>query len=157
MLHKGLSITPASILEVINIVKEQEIDPSVYVLEESLGTTGTGEMGILTTLTPDYRIASDSKWASEAKWQIMNHPVVIMNHQDTSLIEDNTKTEIITFASGNQNADLISGYPEKLSVSYLMGKPSTANSNQVTILKNIQLLLPPAHVPACGQEQTRTT
>jgi UDP-N-acetylmuramyl pentapeptide synthase len=108
MLHKGLSITPASILEVVNIVKGQEIDPSVYVLEESLGTTGMGEMGILTTLTPDYRIASDSKWASEAKMQIMNHPVVIMNHQDTRLIENNTKTEIITFANGDQKAGLIS-------------------------------------------------
>jgi UDP-N-acetylmuramyl pentapeptide synthase len=108
MLHKGLSITPASILEVVNIVKGQEIDPSVYVLEESLGTTGMGQMGILTTLTPDYRIASDSKWASEAKWQIMQHPVVVMNQQDTSLIKNNAKTEIITFTNGNQKANLIS-------------------------------------------------
>ncbi|ADE36909.1 coenzyme F430 synthase [Methanohalophilus mahii] len=108
MLHKGLSITPASILEVINIVKGQEIDPSVYVLEESLGTTGIGEIGIFTTLTPDYRIASNSKWASEAKMQIMSHLVVIMNHQDTRLIENNRNTEIITFASDNQKADLIS-------------------------------------------------
>jgi len=119
MLHKGLSITPASILEVVNIVREQEIEPSVYVLEESLGTTGMGEMGILTTLTPDYRIASNSKWASEAKWKIMQHPVVIMNHQDTSLIENNTKTEIITFANGNQNADLISRISKKtISITY---------------------------------------
>ncbi|MFW5987141.1 MAG: coenzyme F430 synthase [Methanohalophilus sp.] len=108
ILHKGLSITPASILEVVNIVKEQGIDPSVYVLEESLGTTGMGEIGILTTLAPDYRIASNSKWASEAKMQIMQHPVVVMNHQDTRIINNSAKKETITFVSDDQNADLIS-------------------------------------------------
>ena len=70
LLREGLSITPANV-----IVAAQEAliqGAEAMICEISLGGTGMGELGILTSFSGDYRIAGGSKWASTAKLQMLS-------------------------------------------------------------------------------------
>jgi len=71
LLHKGLSITPGSILLALDLAFKAGIQPNYFIFEISLGGTGSAELGLLTTLVPDYGIAKESKLASEAKLQLV--------------------------------------------------------------------------------------
>ena len=67
IIKKGLSITPASILHAADLVKEAGIKPDVFIFEISLGGTGIADIGVITTIVDDYKIANNTKLASEAK------------------------------------------------------------------------------------------
>ena len=67
IVRKGLSITPASILTALDAVKESGIAFEVLVAEVSLGGTGFADVGIITTIANDYKIASNTGLASNAK------------------------------------------------------------------------------------------
>ncbi len=68
---KGLSITPASILLALDAVKEAGIGFDVFISEISLGGTGCADIGVITTIANDYKIANGTKLASEAKRQMI--------------------------------------------------------------------------------------
>lgn len=67
IIKKGLSITPASILAALDAVQEAGIDFDVFIAETSLGGTGFADMGIISTIANDYKIANNTKLASDAK------------------------------------------------------------------------------------------
>ncbi|KAB2942183.1 MAG: coenzyme F430 synthase [Candidatus Methanoperedens sp.] len=67
IIRKGLSITPASILTALDAVHEAGIEFDVFISEVSLGGTGSADVGIITTITNDYKIANNTKLASDAK------------------------------------------------------------------------------------------
>jgi len=67
IIQSGLSITPASILRAVDLVEEAGIKPDVFVFELSLGGTGIADIGVITTIVDDYKIANSTKLASEAK------------------------------------------------------------------------------------------
>lgn len=73
LIYKGLSITPGSILVAVEKAFEAGIRPNFFIFEISIGGTGTADLGILTTLTPDYGIANNTALASEAKLQLVKH------------------------------------------------------------------------------------
>lgn len=73
LLAKGLSITPGSILTAVDSVFEAGFRPDYFIFEVSIGGTGNADLGILTTLTPDYGIANNTAPASEAKLQLVRH------------------------------------------------------------------------------------
>lgn len=73
LIYKGLSITPGSILVAVEKAFEAGIRPNFFIFEISIGGTGTADLGILTTLTPDYGIANSTALASEAKLQLVKH------------------------------------------------------------------------------------
>jgi coenzyme F430 synthetase len=73
LISRGLSITPGSMLVAVERVFEAEIKPDFFIFEISIGGTGTADMGILTTLSPDYGIASNTALASEAKLQLIRN------------------------------------------------------------------------------------
>ncbi|RPJ49545.1 MAG: coenzyme F430 synthase, partial [Methanobacteriota archaeon] len=73
LIHKGLSITPGSILVAVKKVFEAGFRPDFLIFEISIGGTGTADFGILTTLSPDYGIANNTALASEAKLQLVRH------------------------------------------------------------------------------------
>ena len=75
-----LSITPASVLKVMSIAKEKNLKPDIAVLEISLGLTGIGDVGVITSLKEDYRIAGGTKDAAVAK------KASIKNFDDRSII-----------------------------------------------------------------------
>jgi len=71
LIYRGLSITPGSILVAVEKVFEAGLRPDFFIFEISIGGTGTADLGILTTLYPDYRIANNTALASEAKLQLV--------------------------------------------------------------------------------------
>ncbi len=73
LIARGLSITPGSILAAVDKVFEAGYRPDFFIFEISIGGTGTADMGILTTLSPDYWIANNTAIASEAKLQLVRN------------------------------------------------------------------------------------
>ena len=59
--------TPANVLKVARLAREKGLTPEVAVFEVSLGLTGVGDVGVVTSLNEDYRIAGGTKDASAAK------------------------------------------------------------------------------------------
>ena len=84
VLKNGLSITPASILEAMDAVTDAKLEPDVIIFEISLGGTGLADIGVITTISNDYRIANGTGKASEAKRQmILNakpESTLVVNH-----------------------------------------------------------------------------
>jgi len=70
---KRLSITPASILTAIDLTKEFDFDPEVYIFEVSLGGTGLADINVITTLLPEYEIAQHTKTSTLAKLQMIKN------------------------------------------------------------------------------------
>jgi coenzyme F430 synthetase len=70
---KRLSITPASILTAIDLTKEFDFDPEVYIFEVSLGGTGLADINVITTLLPEYEIAQNTKTSTLAKLQMITN------------------------------------------------------------------------------------
>lgn len=58
---------PANVLKVMEIAKEKNLKPDIAVFEISLGLTGIGDVGVITSLKEDYRIAGGTKDASTVK------------------------------------------------------------------------------------------
>ncbi|MDQ1276078.1 MAG: coenzyme synthetase [Euryarchaeota archaeon] len=71
LIHRGLSITPGSILTAVEKSLEAGIKPDFFIFEISIGGTGAADFGILTTLSPDYGIANNKSLASDAKLQLI--------------------------------------------------------------------------------------
>jgi UDP-N-acetylmuramyl pentapeptide synthase len=67
IIKKGLSITPASILTALDTVNDAGIDFDVFIAEVSIGGTGCADIGIITTIANDYKIANNTKLAGDAK------------------------------------------------------------------------------------------
>ncbi|MFZ2071137.1 MAG: coenzyme F430 synthase [Halobacteriota archaeon] len=62
-----LSGTPANVLKVMEIAREKNLKPDIVVFEVSLGLTGIGDVGVITSLKGDYRIAGGRKDAAVVK------------------------------------------------------------------------------------------
>jgi UDP-N-acetylmuramyl pentapeptide synthase len=71
IIKKGLSITPASVLSALDAVEEARIGFDVLISEISLGGTGCADIGVITTIANDYKIASGTRLASDAKRQMI--------------------------------------------------------------------------------------
>lgn len=59
--------TPANVLKVMELAREKNVKPEIAVFEISLGLTGIGDVGVLTSVKEDYRIAGGTKEASAVK------------------------------------------------------------------------------------------
>jgi UDP-N-acetylmuramyl pentapeptide synthase len=71
IIQNGMSITPASILRAVDVAEEAGIKPDVFIFEISLGGTGNADIGVITTIVDDYKIANNTRLASEAKRRII--------------------------------------------------------------------------------------
>lgn len=71
IIKRGLSITPASILLALDVVEEAGIEFDVLISEISLGGTGFADIGVITTIANDYKIANNTRLASDAKRQMI--------------------------------------------------------------------------------------
>jgi len=99
----GLSIAPGSILQAVDSTISAGIVPDAYIFEVSLGGTGYADVGILTTLAQDYRIANGTGWASVAKLQLIDNArhgcaLIINSCADTAIRHAREKQEkTVTF------------------------------------------------------------
>ena len=71
LIYRGLSITPGNILVAVEKIFEVGFRPDFFIFEISIGGTGNADIGILTTLSPDYLIGNNTSLASEAKLQLV--------------------------------------------------------------------------------------
>ena len=72
--------TPANVLKVMEIARQKDLMPEIAVFEISLGLTGIGDVGVITSLEGDYRIAGDTKDAAAAKKESIKY------YKDTSIV-----------------------------------------------------------------------
>ncbi|MBU4453988.1 MAG: coenzyme F430 synthase [Euryarchaeota archaeon] len=130
IIKKGLSITPASILTALDAVNDAGIDFDVFIAEVSIGGTGCADIGIITTIANDYKIANKTKLASDAK-----HRMILDARPGTKLVVNNDALrffgacrmdiEVISFTdSVNASCNV---YYEKLdkkggTIAYFLGK-----------------------------------
>ncbi|MDR2545671.1 MAG: coenzyme F430 synthase [Methanobrevibacter sp.] len=104
LLKKNISITPASILETIDLVEKTDncecsisslttknkklnpksvsknLDYKIAIFESSLGTSGIGDIGILTNIIENYKIAKNTLNAKIAKEQIFDNEYVVIDY-----------------------------------------------------------------------------
>jgi len=80
---------PANVLKVMGIAKEKNLKPEIAVFEISLGLTGIGDVGVITSLEADYRIAGGTKDASAAKI------TSIQNYAYTAKIEGRNRSSVV--------------------------------------------------------------
>lgn len=73
LLHLGLSIAPGSILHAIDTMGSLDIHPGCCIFEVSIGGTGYADIGVITTLEPDYAIAKSTARASDAKLRMLDY------------------------------------------------------------------------------------
>jgi len=90
-IHSGLSIAPGSVLHAVDILKSEEVRIDCCIFEISIGGTGNADIGIITTLEPDYGIAASSSMASDAKLSMVEYAkengVLFLNAQDAKAVE----------------------------------------------------------------------
>ena len=113
VLGKGLSITPGSILTAVDTVFKSGIRPDFFVFEISIGGTGNADMGILTTLLPDYGIANNTALASEAKLQLIRNAkpesIILLNSgaEKALKIARESPLRIFTFKDPFNTEDIV--------------------------------------------------
>ncbi len=94
VLMKNISITPANIINTIQYANkivnpkygyeenfEDFLNYDVSIFENSLGVCGLGDVGVLTNIVENYTIARGSSNAREAKKQVFNCPMVVIEEE----------------------------------------------------------------------------
>ncbi|MFZ2410521.1 MAG: coenzyme F430 synthase [Candidatus Methanoperedens sp.] len=126
ILKKGLSITPASVLMALDAVEEAGIEFDVFISEISLGGTGCADIGVITTIANDYKIASGTGLASDAKRQM------ILNAKPKSSVVVNNDA-LRFFGACRRDVDIVSFtesvdascnvyYEDEKTIAYYFGK-----------------------------------
>jgi UDP-N-acetylmuramyl pentapeptide synthase len=113
VLGRGLSITPGSILTAVDKVFESGIRPDFFIFEISIGGTGNADLGVLTTLSPDYGIANNTALASEAKLQLIRNAkpesTILLNSGAEKALKAGKETpvRIFTFKDPFNTEDIV--------------------------------------------------
>lgn len=86
LLKKNISINPTSLVESVNLSRDYDFDDYDYILSEcSLGVSGLSDISVLTNIVDDYPIAKSTKTACDAKRQVFNSKINIIEYE--TLIE----------------------------------------------------------------------
>jgi UDP-N-acetylmuramyl pentapeptide synthase len=105
ILKKNISITPASIIETIQLAENYDYDSCIF--ETSLGATGMADVGLLTNIVEDYPIARGISKASEAKKQIFDSSMVCCEYETFckhySDLKNDLGNKLNTFSFNNYN------------------------------------------------------
>jgi len=126
IVKKGLSITPASVLSALDAVEEAGIEFDVFISEISLGGTGCADIGVITTIANDYKIASGTKLASDAKRQMIlnakpGSSVVVNNDALRFFGACRRDLNIISFTE-SIDASCNVYYEDEKTIAYYLGK-----------------------------------
>jgi UDP-N-acetylmuramyl pentapeptide synthase len=95
MLKENISITPASVLETINLANDYNYDYCLF--ESSLGGSGLADIGLVTNIVEDYPIARNNRSASFAKAQMFSSSLTCCEFNS-----------YITYYKNNKNINLFS-------------------------------------------------
>lgn len=102
MLKENISITPASILETINLADDYSYDYCLF--ESSLGGSGLADVGLVTNIVEDYPIARNNHSASFAKAQMFNSSLTCCEFDSyITYYMNNTSVNLFSFEAKNEN------------------------------------------------------
>ncbi|MDG6243544.1 MAG: coenzyme F430 synthase [Methanolobus sp.] len=91
VVHLGLSIAPGSVLLAIAKLMELDIVADCYIFEFSLGLTGFADVGVITTLEPEYMIAASTSSSSDSKMKALLYgrpdEVFFLNLRDRKAVD----------------------------------------------------------------------
>jgi UDP-N-acetylmuramyl pentapeptide synthase len=163
MLKRNISITPASILETINLAKEiantkykhpnetiskntpqkKKFNYKSAIFESSLGVSGIGSVGILTNIIENYKIANNTYNAKKAKKQVFNCDIIVIDYDtlikfyyDQSKLFEN---KINTFKIENYNLYEDLDDKNRKENNYSENDKNDLKENQVNLIgKNIE-------------------
>ncbi|MCZ7405610.1 MAG: coenzyme F430 synthase, partial [Candidatus Methanoperedens sp.] len=126
VIKKGLSITPASVLSALDAVEEAGIGFDVFISEISLGGTGCADIGVITTIANDYKIANGTRLASDAKRQMVlnakpGSSVVVNNDALRFFGACRRDLNIISFTE-SIDASCNVYYEDEKTIAYYLGK-----------------------------------
>ena len=129
VLMKNISITPANIINTIQYadkivnpkcssnedIQENHLNYGAAIFENSLGVCGLGDIGVLTNIVENYPIAKGSSDAREAKKQVFNCPLVVIEEetldehypQEHEILSEKINTFSINDAAANVYAQSI--------------------------------------------------
>ena len=121
-LKQNISITPANIKETIDLAykianpiceiaagkcESQNLKKyNCAIFESSLGTSGIGDVGLLTNIVENYPIAKNKSDASHAKSQIFNCEIVAIQKETLNKFYKNIKHDKINTFSLNNSANV---------------------------------------------------
>lgn len=137
-IKKDISITPANILQTINIAKNKKYQTAIF--ENSLGTSAIGDIALLTNIAENYPIAQNQKNAAQAKSQIFKNKLIAINQETLNQYyqKESTiyKNKINTFClKNNTNANLyclnINYGLEKTNLKIKYSNIQTINNNRI--------------------------
>jgi UDP-N-acetylmuramyl pentapeptide synthase len=119
--------TPANVLKVMELAQAKKVRPDIAVFEISLGLTGIGDVGVLTSVKEDYSIAGGTKDASAVKKtsttysggrSVIVHPGLslplsngrenVFGDKDKKLWIDGSENSVVFNRLGTINGDSIS-------------------------------------------------
>ncbi len=147
LIGKGLSITPGSTLVAVERVFEAGFRPDFFIFEISIGGTGTADLGILTTLSPDYGIANNTALASEAKLQL------IRNAKPGSILLLNSGAEKVLVAAKTSQAKVLT-FKDPFNAEFLEKSDEAANFTLETSCKIESPSVPPGFSASSIQSES---
>ena len=101
-----LSGTPANVLKVMLMARDMDLNPEIAIFEISLGLTGSGDVGVITSLEDDYMIAGATKAASAAKMASIKNCDGIIVHPGlplSSVVHDNSNSNNNSYGDRGEN------------------------------------------------------
>ncbi|WNY26531.1 coenzyme F430 synthase [Methanolapillus ohkumae] len=108
----GISISPAYVPSILDLIFDAGYDPDFFIFEISLGSTGAEDVGILTTLDPEYMVSGNTVSSTDIKTQIFTRAkengTFIVNYDDWAKIKSYIRQDqkvIIFDASGKAISD----------------------------------------------------
>lgn len=147
-LKKDISITPASIIETIQLA--ENYDYGICIFETSLGGTGLADVGILTNVVENYPIGQGKSKASIAKSQIFNSKIVCCEREAwdkyyAHLVTKN-HAKINTFSLKDPEANLrvlnVKYGLKKTCLEILVSNLKTMNGNPINTCFNLEAFAP---------------
>ena len=101
-----LSGTPANVLKVMLMARDMDLNPEIAIFEISLGLTGSGDVGVITSLEDDYMIAGATKAASAAKMASIKNCDGIIVHPGlrlSSVVHDKSNSNSNSYGDRGEN------------------------------------------------------
>ncbi|MBE6504584.1 MAG: coenzyme F430 synthase [Methanobrevibacter millerae] len=117
VLQKNISIAPSNIKETVDLANKLanplcngESKNQIYnsaIFESSLGTTGIGDVGLLTNIVEDYPIAQNKSSASIAKKQVFRCGIICCEKESLDkYYKDIEHEKVNSFSFDDESADL---------------------------------------------------
>jgi UDP-N-acetylmuramyl pentapeptide synthase len=146
ILKRDISITPASIIDSLEIAKDYNI--GICLFETSLGGTGLADVGVLTNIAENYPIASGEKTASHAKTQIFKNDIIVCDFDAYNQYYSHIDKNINTFGinpNATVNASKINYSLDKTTFEISVNDLKTKKGAVLNASFNIKTFAPAKH------------